>query len=69
MSLFLAPWDVKRLTGYERASKQLEWCRENGVQAWLNAQGEVIIPTCAIEGKKAANDEPGWKPDYSALRG
>lgn len=67
MSLFLLPADVIRLTGYERASKQLEWCRNHGVQAYLSARGEVVIPVAAIEGRKAANEER-WRPDFSALR-
>lgn len=66
---FLDSAHVKRLTGYVRASAQLEWCKENGVQAWMSAKGEVIVPWCAIEGKRtAANDEP-WVPDVTAIRG
>lgn len=67
MSRFLEPDDVKRLTGYEMASFQLKWCRNHGVQAWLSARGEVIIPVAAIEGRKAENDA-AWSPDFSALR-
>jgi hypothetical protein len=68
VSPFLEPEDVLRLTGYEMASYQLKWCRNNGVQAWLNAKGEVIIPRVAIEGRKPAN-EADWKPDLSVFRG
>jgi hypothetical protein len=67
MSQFLTSDDVERLTGLVRASRQLAWCKANGVQAWLSARGEVIIPLVAINGR-AANDEPEWKPDFSALR-
>lgn len=67
MSAFLEPDDVKRLTGYVRASAQIAWCRNNGVQAWLSAAGEVIIPTSAVHGRPAQNDA-SWSPDYTALR-
>jgi hypothetical protein len=67
MSRFLEPADVERLTGYVMASKQLKWCRNNGVQAYLSARGKVQIPVTAIEGRKADND-PAWKPDFSPLR-
>ena len=66
MSPFLAPPDVERLTGYVMASKQIEWCKRNGIPAWMNARGEVVIPLAAIEGRKAAN-EATWKPDFSVL--
>lgn len=66
MSLFLLPADVIRLTGRIRASSQLAWCKENGVQAYLSASGQVVIPVSAIDGKPAAN-EP-WAPDFTALR-
>lgn len=66
MSRFLEPADVELLTGYVMASKQLKWCRNNGVQAYLSARGKVLIPVAAIEGKAPAN-EPDWKPDFSAL--
>lgn len=68
VSLFLPPDDVARLTGYVMASKQLAWCKRNGVQAYLSARGEVVIPIAAIEGRKAAN-EPAWAPDFTELRG
>lgn len=68
MSAFLEPADVERLTGYKMASFQLKWCRNNGIPAWLSAQGEVIVPLAAVEGRKAAANEPAWSPDFSALR-
>lgn len=68
MSIFLDQADVKKLTGYEMASYQLKWCRNNGITAWLSAQGEVNIPKAAVEGRKAENDS-SWTPDFSALRG
>lgn len=67
MSRFLELADVKRLTGYELPSFQLKWCRNNGVQAWLSAQNEVMIPVAAIEGRKAPANESEWKPDFSAI--
>lgn len=67
MSPFLEPDDVEKLTGYVMASKQLKWCRNNGVRAYLNARGEVVVPRSAIDGTKAAN-EPTWTPNYQALR-
>lgn len=69
MSPFLEPEDVKRLTGYEMASFQLKWCRNNGIPAWLSAKGEVIVPIAAVEGRKPAANEERWTPDYSALKG
>lgn len=68
MSPFLEPADVEKLTGYVMASYQLKFCRNNGIQAWLSAKGEVVIPRVAIEGRKPANEER-WTPDYSALKG
>lgn len=66
---FLLPIHVERLTGYVRASAQLEWCKENGVQAWMSAKGEVIVPWCAIEGKRTAANEPTWSPDFTKISG
>ena len=66
MSAFLEPDDVEKLTGYVMASYQLKYCRNNGIRAWLNARGEVVIPRSAIDGKPAAN-ESGWEPDFAAL--
>lgn len=65
MSRFLETADVQKLTGYEKPSFQLRYCRKNGIQAWLNGRGEVVIPVCAIEGK--AQNDADWKPDFSAL--
>lgn len=69
MSLFLLRADVERLTGYVMASKQLSWCKRNGVQAYLSARGEVLIPVAAIEGRKIAANEASWTMDVKALRG
>lgn len=68
-SLFLQRHDVEFLTGYEMPSYQLKWCKRNGIPAWLNAKGEVAVPVAAIEGRKAAANEPGWAPDLKAFRG
>lgn len=68
MNLFLLPEDVRRLTGRKRASDQLAWCKTNGVQAYLSARGEVVIPVAAIEGRRTANDAE-WTPDYSSIQG
>jgi hypothetical protein len=68
MSPFLDPADVTRLTGYKLASFQLRWCRENGVRAWLNGSGEVIVPRSAIDGVKVAGNDPAWNPDFSPLQ-
>jgi hypothetical protein len=65
--LFLEPTDVERLTGYKRASAQLEWCKANGVQAYLSARGEVVIPVTALTGRPVAN-EPDWQPDFTPIR-
>jgi hypothetical protein len=67
VSLFLLPDDVERLTGLVRASAQLEWCKRNGVQAYLSARGEVVIPVSAIDGRPVAN-EAAWSPDYSPIQ-
>lgn len=68
MSPFLEPIDVERLTGYVMASKQLAFCKRHGIAAWLNAKGQVIVPLAAIEGRKVAANDAGWKPDFSVLR-
>jgi hypothetical protein len=59
VSRFLESADVERLTGYVMPSFQLKWCRNNGVQAYLSARGEVMIPVVAIEGKAPANESTG----------
>lgn len=69
MSLFLLPADVIRLTGRVRASSQLEWCKENGVQAYLSARGEVVIPVSAIEGRKRPANDAAWTPDFTKVSG
>ena len=70
MSAFLDAEDVVRLTGYTRRSKQAEWLRANGVQFWINAQGEPIVPVSAINGSgQRATAEKPWEPDYSSISG
>lgn len=69
MSLFLEPSDVQLLTGFVMASKQLAWCKKNGIAAWMNARGQVVIPVAAIEGRKTAANEPAWKPDFTKIAG
>lgn len=69
MNPFLEREHVERLTGYKMASYQLAWCKRNGIAAWLNAAGEVIVPLAAIEGRKAANDDRAWSPDFTEIRG
>jgi hypothetical protein len=66
MSPFLEREDVERLTGFVMSSKQLQWCKNNGVRAYLSAKGEVIVPRTAIDGKPAANDDR-WRPDFSKI--
>lgn len=68
MSPFLDRTDVERLTGFVMPSKQLQWCKNNGVRAYLNAKGEVIVPRTAIDGKPAANEDR-WRPDFTKIIG
>lgn len=68
MSRFLEPADVERLTGRKLPSKQLEYCRDNGIRAWLSARNEVIIPLTAIDGKPTATNDSTWTPDFSSIQ-
>lgn len=68
MSAFLDAADVKKLTGYVMPSKQLAFCKRNGIPAWLSARNEVHVPLAAIEGRKVAANEADWKPDLSVFR-
>jgi hypothetical protein len=69
VSAFLDSADVEKLTGYVMASKQLAFCKRNGIAAWLSARGEVVIPLAAIEGRKIPANEPAWKPDFTKIAG
>ncbi len=40
--------DVVRLTGYERPGLQAQFCRQQGIKHYINARGEVIVPTVAL---------------------
>jgi hypothetical protein len=63
---FLSESAVKRLTGRERPSAQLRWCRDNGVRAWLSARNEVVIPVAAVNGKPAAEADT-FTPDFTVF--
>lgn len=65
MSAFLEPADVEKLTGLKRPSAQLAYCKKNGIQAWLSARNEVVIPVSAVNGRPS-NDST-WAPDFGAL--
>lgn len=69
MSAFLETADVEKLTGYVMPSKQLAYCKRNGIAAWLSARNECVVPLAAIEGRKVAANEASWKPDFTKISG
>jgi hypothetical protein len=66
VDIFLTADQVKRLTGLERPSAQLRYCKREGIPARLNARNEVIIARSFFEAKKATNDSE-WTPDFRGI--
>lgn len=48
--MFLSRDQIAELTGYVRASKQLEWLRKNGIRHWVGRTGRPVVPCSAIDG-------------------
>ncbi|CAG1017955.1 hypothetical protein BURC_02666 [Burkholderiaceae bacterium] len=58
---FLDDPDLKRLTGRQQKSRQIEWLREAGIPFRVNATGHPVVLWAALTGKNATAKE-GWHP-------
>ena len=56
MSVFLAEEDVAELTGRKAKAKQIEHLCTMGLDFWINAQGVLVVPCGAIEGRSAQQE-------------
>lgn len=64
--MFLDDEELYILTGYRWHSKQIEELRKQGVPFRVNAAGRPAVAKSAIEGGKAAQDQPKkWVPAWS----
>jgi hypothetical protein len=62
--MFLTKEQIETLTGYKHRAKQCEQLRRQGVPFRVNARGEPIVATSAIDGAGAqpAQTKPAWQP-------
>lgn len=63
--MILSPSDLRRQTGYVRASAQARWLRQHGWRFTVNALGEPIVYIAEanrhqVGGKAASTQEPNW---------
>lgn len=64
MSIFLAPEDVRKLTGRARKALQIAYLKDNGIAFRVNASGWPVVTLSEIEGGKAKQKEPQkWQSD------
>lgn len=64
MSIFLAPEDVRILTGFAVKSKQIAYLKANGIAFRVNGCGWPVVTLSEIEGGKAKQKEPQkWQSD------
>lgn len=72
MSVILTAEEVEALTGYERATKQLEVLHRRGfTRAFINRHGDVVLERThyeAVSAGQAQNAAPAKKANLSFLR-
>ncbi len=60
-SPFLDDPDLKRLTGRQQKSRQIEWLRDAGIPFRINATGHPVVLWVALKGKDV-NVSEAWRP-------
>jgi len=56
--------EVKRLTGYDRPGLQAQYCQQRGIRHYINAKGEVIVPSVALLRPLSAQSLGSNEPDF-----
>jgi hypothetical protein len=68
--VFLSSEELKKLTGYQRASAQVRWLRRHGWRFTVNALGEPVVAMAEFNrhmvGGRAAVQEPNWEALHGA---
>ena len=59
--LFLDDDEIRKLTGRAQKRRQIEALRQMGIPFWVNALGEPIVTTAAVEGRKDPPQAPSWR--------
>jgi len=58
---FLDAAELKKLTGRDQKSRQIEWLRREAIPFRVNATGHPVVTWAAVHGQR--NTEPtGWQP-------
>jgi hypothetical protein len=58
---FVDDVDLRRLTGRQQKSRQIEWLRAAGIPFRISATGHPVVLWAALEGKDVKTNE-GWQP-------
>lgn len=61
LSPFLEDPDLKRLTGRQQKSRQIEWLRIAGIPFRVSATGHPVVLWAAVKGKDVETTE-AWRP-------
>lgn len=61
--LFLDDDELRRLTGFSRKSKQIQWLRDQALPFWVSATGHPVVARATVEGHPTAVPPvPGAEP-------
>lgn len=68
--MFLTTEELRALTGYARAARQVAQLRRMGIPFWVNGCGKPIVARAAINGgpQVAAESKPQWEPTWAGSR-
>jgi hypothetical protein len=56
---FLSADEVRELTGYKLAAKQIEWLIRNAIPHYVNALGRPVVPKNLLAERSVAHPELG----------
>lgn len=65
---FLSAIELRELTGFARASKQVDQLRRMGIPFWINGVGRPVVARAAIEGGKPVPEPKLWEPQWGGVR-
>ncbi len=59
--MFLTPEEIRELTGYRSAARQIRWLTDNGVRHWVARTGRPVVPKSAIDGSATQQQHGGFE--------
>ena len=68
---FLTGPALFQLSGFKRASKQAKWCRENGIDYLVRANGSLVVSATHVEQRMGATGRSrttkNLQPNFSSF--